>query len=127
MTEGKFATAINCMDGRVQEPVLMWFKLRKGMDFVDTVTEAGPIKLLAEGDESAIESIRNRTRISVEKHGSKLVAVVGHHDCAGNPVSRDEQVGQIEKAIAAVKSWGFEAAVIGLYVNDMWSVEVVKE
>jgi len=127
MAEGKFATAINCMDGRVQEPVIMWFKIKRGMDYVDMVTEAGPIKALAEGDEALSESIRRRVTISVAKHGSGLVAVVGHHDCAGNPVPREEQVPQIEKAMDAVKSWDLGVQVVGLYVSERWDVEVVRE
>jgi len=127
MAEGKFATAINCMDGRVQEAVINWFKIRKGMQYVDMITKPGPIKLLAERDEDAVESIRLCTGISVEKHGSGMIAVVGHYDCAGNPVSREEQLGQIDRAIEVVRSWGFNAMVIGLYVNDRWDVEVVRE
>ena len=127
MAEGKFGTAVNCMDGRVQEPVIMWFKIKKGMEYVDAVTEPGPIKLLAEGDESAIESIKRRTMISVEAHGSTIVAVVGHHDCAGNPNTKEVQLEQIDKAIALVKSWDLGVQIIGLYIDSMWTVEVVRE
>jgi hypothetical protein len=126
MAEGKFGTAINCMDGRVQEPVIMWFKIKKGMDYVDAITEPGPIKLLADGDEAATESIRMRTMISVAKHGSGIVAVVGHHDCAGNPATREVQIDQIDKAIATVRSWELGVEVMGLFVNSMWTVEVVR-
>jgi Putative carbonic anhydrase len=37
MGEGKFGTAINCMDGRVQEPVINWMKVRYGLDYVDMI------------------------------------------------------------------------------------------
>ena len=69
MPEGKFVTAINCMDGRVQEPIIQFFK-------------SGTVP------------------ISIKKHGSNLIAVV--------------------------KSWGFDAKVIGLYVVDNYNVEVVR-
>lgn len=127
MATGKFITAINCMDGRVQEPVIMWGKIKHGADYVDAVTEAGPIKLLAEGDEAGTDSIRMRVLISVAKHGSELIAVIGHHDCAGNPVPKEEQIPQIEKAMEVVKSWDTGAKVVGLYVNELWNVEVVRE
>lgn len=127
MIEGKSATAINCIDGRVQEVIISWFKIRHGYDYVDMITEPGPIKLLSEGDAPTINSIRRNVLISTEKHGSDMVAVVGHHDCAGNPVERDVQVGQIKKSIELVRSWGTKAKIIGMYINDMWSVEVVQE
>jgi hypothetical protein len=127
MPEGKFVTAINCMDGRVQEPVMQFFKLRHGADYIDIITEPGPIKALSEGDTTLTGTIKNRVGISVEKHGSKLVAVIGHDDCAGNPVAKDEQLAQIDLSIEVVKSWGFNAKVIGLFVKDNYNVEVVRE
>ncbi len=127
MADGKFATAINCMDGRVQEPVINWFKSEHGVDFVDAVTEPGPIKHLAEGNEVLTETMKVRVGISVNGHGSGIIAVIGHDDCAGNPVPKEVQIEQIDKAMEVVKSWGFNAKVIGLYVNDNVDVEVVRE
>ena len=127
MAYGKFATAINCMDGRVQEPVISWFKIRHGYDFVDMITEPGPIKSLADNVPDIVESIKARTAISVGKHGSDIIAVIGHHDCAGNPESKVVQLAQIDYSIEQVKSWGFNVRVIGLWINDSWSVEVVRE
>ena len=127
MPEGKFVTAINCMDGRVQEPVMQFFKLRHGADYIDTITEPGPIKALSEGDATLTGTIKKRVGISVEKHGSKLIAVIGHDDCAGNSVAKDEQLAQIDLSIEVVKSWGYNVKVIGLFVKDNYNVELVRE
>jgi hypothetical protein len=35
MAEGKFATAVNCMDGRTQQPVLGWAKEKFQVDYVE--------------------------------------------------------------------------------------------
>lgn len=40
----QFVTAINCMDGRVQEPVIKWMKEKYNATYVDMITEAGPNK-----------------------------------------------------------------------------------
>ena len=45
----KFATAINCMDGRTQLPTINWAMKELNVDYVDSITEAGPDKILAEG------------------------------------------------------------------------------
>jgi hypothetical protein len=42
MSSGRFAAAINCMDGRAQLPVIEWLKRECGVDYVDTITEPGP-------------------------------------------------------------------------------------
>lgn len=43
-----FCTAINCMDGRVQLPVINFLMRRFSVEYVDSVTDAGPVKILAE-------------------------------------------------------------------------------
>ncbi len=126
MTDKIFATAINCMDGRVQTPVIEWLKRRYGADYVDMITEPGPERLLVNSkDRTGIESIRRRLEISVNRHNSNLVAVVGHHDCAGNPAGKETQLEQILNAIKTVESWNFKVRVIGLRVNESWEVQEV--
>jgi carbonic anhydrase len=124
MTDRKFATAISCMDGRVQIPVIEWLKKQYGVDYVDMITEAGPERLLAEGkDRRCIESIQKRLQISVTRHNSKLVAIVGHHDCAGNPTDKETQLRQLSNAEKTVESWNFGVRVVGLWVNEKWQVQ----
>ncbi|MEM4157718.1 MAG: hypothetical protein QXZ28_00630 [Candidatus Methanomethylicaceae archaeon] len=120
---GKFGTAINCMDGRVQIPVIEWLKKRYSVDFVDMITEPGPVKLLSNDlEETKIQSIKERVEISVKKHGSKIVAIIAHNDCAGNPVRKEIQLKQMDVAIKKVRSWGLEAEIVGLWVDDRWQV-----
>ncbi|MCX7732408.1 MAG: hypothetical protein N2248_04520 [candidate division WOR-3 bacterium] len=124
MAGSQFVTAINCMDGRVQLPVIAWLKADTGADYVDNITEAGPVKILAEGrNRVLLGSIRRRVKISVERHGSSVVAIIAHHDCAGNPVDEKTQRRQLERAIRRVESWGLGVRVIGLWVNEQWQVE----
>jgi carbonic anhydrase len=123
-----FATAINCMDGRVQLPVNEWMRSRYGVVYVDTVTEPGPIKILAElQPDSAVESIKHRTDISIHKHGSCVIALVAHYDCGGNPVDKDTQMGQLDLSIAQVKAWGYGVPVVGLWVDEEWVTHIVRD
>lgn len=125
---GTFGTVINCMDGRVQLPVIEWMKQKYHVDYVDSITEPGPVRPLGEGKEAAaVESIRRRLDISVGKHGSKTVAVVAHHDCAGNPVGKEQQLQQLSAAIRVVRAWGHGVLVLGLWVDEHWAVHPVAE
>jgi hypothetical protein len=125
MAKGKFGTVINCIDGRTQLPVNEWMTKEFGLDFVDTITEPGPDKMLAENDETTVPSIRKRVAISVEKHGSDIVVVVGHYDCAGNPVHKDEHIRQVHKAIDLIDGWNLPVKVIGVWVDENWKVETI--
>ena len=118
-----FCTAINCMDGRTQLPVNTYMKEKLGVDYVDTVTEPGPVRILAEEPDSQLaQSILNRVDISTGKHGSQCIAIVAHVDCAGNPASEDKQAKQLEAAVRFVASRYPGVAVLGLWVNDRWAV-----
>jgi hypothetical protein len=127
MGDKRFATAINCMDGRVQMPVFIYLTDTYGVDYVDMITEPGPIRILAQNEEKTIiESIKKRVEISMFKHSSKLIALVAHHDCAGNPVGKDTQIEQMSTAIELVRAWQTEAQVIGLWVDKDWEVIEVE-
>ena len=126
MSDKKFATAVNCMDGRTQAPVAEWMKKNFNVDYVDMVTEPGPIKIVAEfKDIPLIANIKKRVEISVSRHLSKAVAVVGHFDCAGNPVDKTTQVRQISESVKKMKTWGFDVKIVGLWVDEEWKVEKV--
>ncbi len=119
----EFCTAINCMDGRVQVPVITYLKKRFMVDYVDVVSEPGPNKILAEGDDQQLlESIWTRVTISLSKHDSKGIAVIGHHDCAGNPVDRATQQRHTAEAVRRVRERFGSVEVIGLWVDRNWEV-----
>ena len=66
-----FCTVINCMDGRVQLPVIEYLQKRFNVEDVDSITEPGPNLILAKQPESELAgSIINRVRVSVEQHRS---------------------------------------------------------
>jgi carbonic anhydrase len=118
-----FCTVINCMDGRVQLPVIEYLQENLGVQCVDSVTEPGPVLLLAErADAAAVDSILRRVAISTDVHGSKVVAVVAHHDCAGNPADEATQRGQLGRALDFVSQSVPGVLVLGLWVDSEWSV-----
>ena len=123
----KFAAAINCMDGRIQLPVIKFLKERYGAKYIDIITEPGPIKYLDhQVNHAIIETIKKRVKISVEMHGTKVIAITGHYDCAGNPVDKKTQLRQIEESVKTVKKWGYDIKIIKLWINEKWEVEVLK-
>ncbi|MFA5065730.1 MAG: carbonic anhydrase [Dehalococcoidia bacterium] len=126
MHTGKFGTAINCMDGRSQLPVTDWMKSKYGLDYVDMITEPGPEKLLYQSSPEHVKSIKSRVEISVSAHGSKIIALFAHHDCAGNPVSKEEHIRQVRDSLKLIESWGLPVNdIIGLWLNDGWTVEPI--
>lgn len=127
MPDKKFVTAINCMDGRVQEGVIRWLKDRYQADYVDVITAPGPVKILGSGEpEHMLASILSCLKVSAEKHCSPAVAVVAHHDCAGNPVSKEEQIKQLFLAERVLRKTHPSLEVVLLWVDENWQVQEIK-
>ncbi|RWZ52184.1 hypothetical protein EQV77_15910 [Halobacillus fulvus] len=127
MSNSTFVTAINCMDGRVQLPVIHWMQEKYDAPYVDMITEAGPNKVILEGTDQQIETIKSKLKVSEDAHGSEVLAIVGHHGCAGNPLPKEEKYEKIKESVKLINTWDFSFKIIGLYVNEDWEVEVVTE
>ena len=118
------ATCLNCMDGRVQLPVLTWIKANYPVDFVDVITEAGMDGVLA-GQEDISEILRS-VKISVHLNQSTRLFIVGHYDCRGNPVDEKDHRKQITGAVKRLRPLWPAQEVVGLWVNHQWQVELVS-
>ena len=126
MVDISFSTVINCMDGRVQLPVIKFLQKRFNSAYIDSITEPGPILILSEQKNKILfDSILERVKISIEKHDSKQVAVVSHYDCAGNPSTKEVQLLQLKQSLALLKSHHENIEIIGLWVDEKWQVEEV--
>ncbi|MEK6266518.1 MAG: hypothetical protein N2B06_17370 [Clostridium sp.] len=123
----KYATALNCIDGRVQIPVIRWLRRNFDVDYVDLITEPGMDKVLSQYTWFETERLRENVIVSITAHNSNVVAVIGHYDCAANPVSDYKHFQDIVKSTYIVKSWGLPVRVIGLWVDEFWYVHVVND
>lgn len=123
MSEGKFATSISCIDGRIQIPLAKWIKENYSVDYVDTITEPGVDKNVTK--DSIIESIKTKSRISIHAHKSQLIVFSGHYNCAANPVSDSEHIEFIKKGVEDISSWNLGVKVVGVWVDETWNVNPV--
>ena len=114
-----FCTAINCMDGRVQLPVIGFLQARFKAEFVDCITEPGPVRIFARTtDLIALNSIITRTDISVKRNGGSGIAICAHPDCAGNPVDDDVQKEQLKRSVIFLKEAYPNVDIIGLCIDN---------
>ena len=127
MSSMSFCTVINCMDGRVQLPVIKYLQERFKAEYVDSITEPGPNLILAKQDNiNIVESIFDCLKISIEKHGSIGIAVAGHYDCAGNPATKQEQIEHTLDSVKNIKLKYPDIKTIGLWVDENWEVSEIS-
>ena len=117
----EFATVLNCMDGRTQPPVADYLADSFGARYVDTITTAGTVHHLA-ADTDQTGTLLSNLAVSVDKHGSSQIAVVAHHDCAGNPVFDETQQNQVRDAVSRLGALYPDAEIIGLWIDRDWGV-----
>ena len=119
-----FCTVINCIDGRTQLPVLAYLQNRFNVKYVDVVTEAGPAGVLSTRPKSGeAKSIFRRVEVSIQAHFSKGIAIVAHHDCAGNPIPDSEQQLQIQICQEILSKRYPEVEVLGLWLDQNWTLQ----
>ena len=118
-------TCLNCMDGRVQLPVLTWIKSNYPVDFGDVITEAGIDGVLARQDD--IGEIFRSIAISVNINKSTRLFIVGHFDCRGNPVDQQIHQVQVREAVRRLKPYWPRQEISGLWINNTWNVELIVD
>ena len=120
-----FCTAVNCMDGRIQLPVNRCLREHFAAEYVDTVTEAGPVGILSADPESPMSrSIYSRIDISVTAHLSTALAIVAHANCAGNPISDSDQQRQVENCVVHLRRRYPDLEIAGLWLDEQWTVHL---
>jgi len=122
-----FCTSINCIDGRVQQPALDYLTKRYRVTYVDTVTEPGPNGILSRQDDpELIASMLHCVDVSVTKHKSVAIAVIGHYDCAGNPGDEEHQNTDTRGAVRFLRAKYPDTPVIGIYIDESWTAREIE-
>ena len=122
-----FCAAINCMDGRTQLPVIQYLMKRFDVKYVDMLTDAGPLGLLAnEPDSPRALAFDERLETVIRVHDVKELAIAGHWDCRGNPVPREVQLDQQREVVLRFRERFPNLTVIGLWVGESGAVEEIE-
>lgn len=122
----KFATAVNCIDGRVQAPVAQFIRKNYGVDFIDMITAPGPDKILSEyKNMREIQSMKKKVLFSYHNRDSKLIFIASHNGCLGNPCSNRMHLKQLKEAVKNVRKWRQEAKVFGVWVDEDRKVALI--
>lgn len=114
------------MDGRVQLPAIQWIQAEYGFDYIDMITEAGMDGLLAR-DDVDITNVIEKINISLDKHNSEMIFIVGHFDCAGNPVDCETHKKHIKISASKLKMLFSDCKIIGLWISENWDGEKIYE
>ncbi len=114
-----FATAVNCIDGRTQEPLIAFVKSKFNVDYVDMITEPGVDLVLTENKGSmTVDSIVQGIKVSIEAHQSEGICIAGHANCAANPTSDEKHHEQIKKSVQILSKLFKDLTVVGVWIDS---------
>ena len=125
-----FFTVVGCMDGRVQDPMEHFGQKYFGVEYPDTITEAGIVGLIANNpSKEFIDGLKFKLLISIDHHHSKGILVDGHQECAGNPVDDSKHIKDIKVAVKKISELiDNKVPVIGVFVKrakNEWSANQI--
>lgn len=121
-----FCTAVTCIDGRIQESVASFLRQYYKAQWVDTVTEAGPVGLLSEGDPQTMRAVCRDISISIDAHASAGIGVVAHEGCAAVPLSREDQIPMALNTAERLRKKFPQMEVISLWAKLNGEIEVLQ-
>lgn len=124
--KSEFVTCLNCIDGRIQLPVINWILKNYDVKYVDMITAPGMDGLLSDKNNN-VKDIFEKVTFSNEGHSTDLIFVVGHYECLANPVVDETHNKQIIKAVKRIKELYSTCDVIGLWVDSNSDVHVFYE
>lgn len=98
--------AVTCVDCRLHEcSIVPALKNIMGVDKVYIETTAGPEgRILQSEPNHHLAALVDDLELLIKAKAARVVAIVGHCDCAGHPVSDAQHTIDIVKAAAVVKS-----------------------
>jgi hypothetical protein len=116
----KNAIAFVCSDGRLHHGgVNINEKIRQllDVDYVYVIAIPGPDGILAKRDSPWCVTACEQFDLLLKVKSPVIVGVVGHTDCAGNPVSDNQHKHDIQDACSTVSQWGYGGDIRGLLVQ----------
>ncbi len=121
-----YCTLICCMDGRFNMAVNEYIRVKYGYVYVDTITDAGPVSKIIYQD--YLKDIEDKIiQISINRHDSKHIFIAGHYDCAGCPVSDDQQKDYIRRATHLIKKDIPTVRVTGIFIDDDFNSNILED
>lgn len=122
-----FCAVINCMDGRTQLPVIHFLMQRFNVQYVDMLTDAGPLGILAnDPDSPRSQAFFERVNTVIHAHDVKELAIAGHWDCRGNPVPKEKQLEQQRAVVQRFREHFPQLTIIGLWVDEAEQVQEIE-
>lgn len=120
-SHGKFGTTVNCMDDRAIVAAHDWMRENYDVTYIDSITEPGMDGWLANITPEQRAWLKRKIEISTRGHGSRVITVVGHDECAGNPVSPEKHHIEARQGAKLIEELLKELDILDAEVVPLWA------
>lgn len=119
MKKEGFLVCLNCIDGRTHQKIFSFLEENYPQFYIDYITAPGLVGQVFNDEGTFKEAIISALNLSLKFHDPKLIVIAAHSDCAGNPVSDEEQVEMLRQAKESLrKTYNLEVKAIFLRNNS---------
>lgn len=108
--------AFVCCDGRLHHGevnAVEALRQELGVDFVYPLSVPGPNGVLLRGAECEKDALYKQFSVLLNLKNPSVVAIAGHYNCAGNPVSNEEHDSDVREAVKVIREWGYTGTIVG--------------
>lgn len=117
----KFGTTLSCIDGRAIIAAHDWMREHCDVQYIDSLTEPGMDGWLGNMSPEQRMWLKHKIEISTMGHGSRIITVVGHDECAGNPVSPEKHHVEVKQGVSLVQDLLRELDILDAEVIPLWA------
>ncbi len=97
-----------------------------GVEYVDMITAPGMDGILSD-ENSNIEDIQKKLKVSNEGHSTSFIFIIGHHNCLANPVTSAVHKEQIIESVYRIKKLYLTCKVRELWVDSRSKIQIIHE
>lgn len=123
MESNNSATVLYGSEKGVIADVTDWLNASFNVESFDHVTTHDVYQALLGGNTDSNASLRQQVMHSVNDNCSDIVVVVSHYD--EEHAVDDASFGHMQKTMSAVADWQTDASVIGLWVNEFGTIDML--
>lgn len=123
MIKNVSATVLYGSQNNIQSDVTVWLNACFNVELFDHVAAHDTYRAFAESSNGSLAILQQRVTQSVADNCSDVVVVVGHH--GDEYASLDSSFAHVQEAMTAVAEWKVDASVIGLWVNEFGTIDML--
>ena len=123
----RFAALIDCTSKAMGWEFFPYLREKLKVDYVDLIVPPKPneVVLLFE-NKSIIETLKIKLLLSIQKHETALLVLVGDPSCKGKELPLEQFKKHVLQAAKLIKAWRLPVTILGLWQHKDQKIQEIQ-